>query len=234
MSDRHLVAVAGNPNAGKTTLFNALTGARAKVGNYPGITVERRVGNVRIDGVGTVEVVDIPGTYSLLARTEEEQIALEAMLGLGGNPRPDVVVMCVDATQVVRGLYVVLQALEMGLNVVIALTMVDEAKKAVVATLVREKPDRTRTDRVDRVLLNRFAGFAVFLPIMFIVFQSLFAWADPAITAIEDLFGWLGSQCEAVLPSGIVADFMVNGLVAGVGSVMVFLPQILLLFFFID
>ena len=124
-----LVALAGNPNTGKTTLFNALTGSRAKVGNYPGVTVERRVARFEVAG-RAADLVDIPGTYSLAARSAEEQIALAAMVGIRGNPRPDLIVVCVDATQPVRGLYLVLQALELGLRVVVALTMVDEAKKA--------------------------------------------------------------------------------------------------------
>jgi ferrous iron transport protein B len=352
-----LIAVAGNQNTGKTTLFNALTGARAKVGNYPGITVERRLGKMPLAGHGRVDVLDIPGTYSLAAQSADEQIALTAMLGLDGERRPDVVVMCVDATNVVRGLYLVLQALEFGINVVVALTMTDEARNATphiarlagrlgcpvvpvvvrhakgldelrgaiakaiedgsaeedwkwtpsdalaadidsiqptlpaswpakramalwsmmsvsaddelsgvpdelrqavlaaetdgdriddevvqsryrwldknVSPLVKNKPDRSRTDRIDRILLNRLAGFVVFLGLMFIVFQSLFAWSDPAITAIETAFGWVGHFLQSTLPPSIATDFLVNGVIAGIGSVVVFLPQILLLFLFI-
>src|SRR4051812_46315675 len=127
---RPLVALGGSPNAGKTTLFNVLTGSRARVGNYPGVTVEKRVGEMAVEGGASVDVLDIPGTYSLCARTGEEQIAIEAMLGLEGERRPDVVVICVDATQLVRGLYLALQAGELGLPVVVALTMMDEAKEA--------------------------------------------------------------------------------------------------------
>jgi len=359
------VALAGNPNTGKTTLFNALTGSRAKVGNYPGVTVERRVARVQLAG-RSIELLDVPGTYSLAARSADEQIALSAMVGLGGLPRPDVVVFCVDATQPVRGSYLVLQAQELGMRTVVALTMIDEARgvapgaralssalgcpvvevdgrrrtgiaelraaigQAVaeaqaaggppepvwrwtpsrdlrgaiervraalppdwpqtdamalwalmsvgdddeltgvpetvrraaaggegggrpagtwiddeaitarygwldrtVAPLVGGAPDRSFTERIDRVLLNRFAGFAVFLGIMFVVFQSLFTWADPAITLVEAAFGWLGDQARAHLPAGIGTDFLVDGVIAGLGSVLVFLPQILLLFFFI-
>ncbi len=352
-----LVALAGNANTGKTTLFNALTGSRAKVGNYPGVTVERRVGRVELAGRGWCEILDIPGAYSLIARTGEEQVAIAAMLGLGGLPRPDVVVMCVSATQLVRGLYVVLQAQEMGLRMVVALTMTDEAKEAApdlsalqerlgcevvpvvarhgkgltelraaiaragsasipeatlrwrpsrrlrgdldrvrevlpsdwpgndamalwalsslgdddelsdipervrravataespgadiddeaaegryrwldreVSALVQVPPDRSITERIDKILINRVAGFAVFLAIMFVVFQSLFAWSAPAIELIEELFAWSGEGLARVLPPGLVSDFLVEGIIAGVGSVVVFLPQILLLFFFL-
>jgi len=365
---RAVVALAGNPNSGKTTLFNALTGSRAKVGNYPGVTVDRKVARLELAGGGEVDLVDIPGTYSLAARSVDEQIALEAMLGMGGLERPELIVFCVDACQPVRGLYLLLQAQELGLRVAVALTMIDEAgrfapsaralsaalgcpvveldgrrrrgiaelramigqklaeataaadapgpeavwrwqpsgelaghidrvraalpagwpqtqamalwalmsvgdgdelrgvpdplRRAVaavpsggraagcwiddeavqaryrwldreVARLCQGVPDRTLTERLDRILLHRVAGFAVFLAIMFIVFQSLFTWADPAISLVEAAFAWLGDRTRDVMPPGIMADFLVGGVIAGFGSVVVFLPQILLLFFFI-
>ncbi len=127
---RPLVALAGNPNVGKTTLFNALTGSRARVGNYPGVTVEKRLGQMELEGLGTVDVLDVPGTYSLVARTGEEQVALQAVVGLRGERRPDAVVVCVDSTALVRGLYLALQIQELGLPVLVALTMSDEAGPA--------------------------------------------------------------------------------------------------------
>jgi ferrous iron transport protein B len=370
MSDRRpIVALAGNPNSGKTTLFNALTGSRAKVGNYPGVTVDRRVARLDLAGGRSVDLLDVPGTYSLAARSADEQIALEAMLGLDGLERPELIVFCVDASQPVRGLYLVLQAQELGLRIAVALTMVDEARRAApparalaaalgcpvvevdgrrrrgiaelrlmigqklgeataspdqaapaaawrwqpseelarhiervrgalppgwpqtpamalwalmsvgdgdelrgvpeavrravaaspddggraaggwiddevvqaryawldreVAGLCQGAPDRSFTERVDRVLLHRVAGFGVFLAIMFVVFQSLFTWSDPAISLVETGFAWLGDTTRQLLPPGIMSDFLVGGVIAGFGSVVVFLPQILLLFFFI-
>ncbi|MCB9741088.1 MAG: ferrous iron transport protein B [Alphaproteobacteria bacterium] len=353
-SKRPLVALAGNPNTGKTTLFNRLTGSSARVGNYPGVTVDRRVGRVELGAVGEVEVLDIPGTYSLVARAAEEQIAIDALLGLRGQPRPDLVVVCVDATQLLRNLYLVLQLQELGTNVVVALTMWDEAKgilpdpetlgrrlelsvapvvgrtgegvdalrsvmedrlsrpdteprwrwtpspglasslhrvgqalpeawpqdeavalwallsiddedelldipdglrRAVaacasgpgvddeviharyrwldteVAPLLVGEPERTWTERLDGLLIHPVFGFVAFLLVMFTLFQALFAWSDPAIGAIEELFGAVGGVVAAALPAGILNDFVVNGLIGGVGSVVVFLPQILLLFF---
>ncbi|HTJ41684.1 MAG TPA: ferrous iron transport protein B [Kofleriaceae bacterium] len=350
-----LVAVAGNPNTGKTTLFNALTGARAKVGNYPGVTVERRTATLPTSR-GPVELLDVPGCYSLLARTGEEQIALASLAGLGER-RPDAVVFCVDATQATRSSYLVLQAQELGLRAIVALTMVDEAggaapdakqlaaelgcevvpmvakrgvgvkeivgaieralaagpaeavqrwtpspaladaiarvksalpadwpetdaialwalmsldaedelvgvpeslRRAVAAVglapnavddevvharwkwldahvqpLIKRPPDRTRTQRVDRILLHRAGGFAIFVAIMFVVFMSLFAWTAPVIDAIDHSFAWSRAHLHTLLPDGIIGDFLADGVIAGVGSVMVFLPQILLLFFFI-
>jgi len=120
------VAIAGNPNTGKTTLFNQLSGARGKVGNYPGVTVERHVANLTLPGLdGTVELMDVPGTYSLSARSREEQLAIQAVAGLHPLERPDLVVCVVDATQLVRNLYLVLQLIELGLPLVVALNMTD-------------------------------------------------------------------------------------------------------------
>jgi ferrous iron transport protein B len=353
-----LIAVGGNPNVGKTTLFNVLTGSRARVGNYPGVTVEKRVGEVNAPGIGRVAVLDVPGTYSLVARTGEEQVALAALIGLGGERHPDVVVMCVDATQLVRGLYMVLQAQEFGLPVVVALTMIDEAGRSApnaaalsrklgcpvvpvvapkgkglselwgaiarqlvtratpspvwrwqpsrtaeehigrvrpalppgwpqsdamalwalmsldgaeelsgitpeltaatrlppdagcalddeaikgryqwldreVAPLVEVPPDRSLTERVDRVLIHPVGGLFLFLLIMFVVFQALFVGAQPAIDLVEKAFLQLGGLAERLLPAGLLADFVTDGLIKGVGAVVVFLPQILLLFLFL-
>src|SRR5262245_36814268 len=119
------VAVAGNPNTGKTTLFNQLTGARGKVGNYPGVTVERHFAPLRLEGHGEVLLMDVPGTYSLSARSREEQLAIQAVAGLHPLERPDLVVCVVDATQLVRNLYLVLQLIELGLPLVVALNMSD-------------------------------------------------------------------------------------------------------------
>src|SRR5438045_779899 len=125
----HVVALAGNPNVGKTTLFNALTGSSAKVSNYPGITVERRAGVLELP-TGRAELWDLPGTYSLNVRSAEEQIALDALVGLGGHKPPDVVIVCLDATQLARSAYLLLQCREVGARCVAALTMVDEAGPA--------------------------------------------------------------------------------------------------------
>src|SRR5262245_38271964 len=119
------VAIAGNPNTGKTTLFNELTGARGKVGNYPGVTVERHVAPLELPGISEVLLMDVPGTYSLSARSREEQLAIQAIAGLHPLERPDLVVCVVDATQLVRNLYLVLQLIELGLPVVVALNMSD-------------------------------------------------------------------------------------------------------------
>jgi ferrous iron transport protein B len=352
---RPLVALVGNPNVGKTTLFNALTGSFAKVSNYPGVTVERRVGTLRVQQT-SIEILDVPGTYSLVARSSEEQIAIDSIVGLNGEPRPDLVVVCVDATQMARSLYLLLQCQELGVPCMIALTMVDEAGssapdasklstllgcevlsidarrrsglaplgEAILRSLhkptlrpiwrwspseplrahlvaIREQlptgwphtdgmalwalssvdddhelahippglrraiaertlgqplddepvlarwkfldqrladvvvgtPDRSRTERIDRVLLHRGFGFVAFVGVMFLMFMSLFAWSDPMIGAIEGVFDLAKNGIRSVLGAGIFSDFLVDGVISGVGSVLVFLPQILLLFLFL-
>ena len=356
-SSRPLVALAGNPNTGKTTLFNVLTGSRARVGNYPGITVEKRMGEANLEGVGPVDVIDIPGTYSLVARTGEEQIAINAMLGLGGQRRPDAVVICVDATQFVRSSHLVLQAMEFGLPVLVALTMTDEAKQAApdpvemgrrlgcevvavvaahghgvaelnaaiarrlrkperheiwhwqptawlrklldetrtalpaewpacdamalwalmsvetgdelhdipvalrqavhlpseshkriddeailgrysfmdakLAPLGRHEPNQRLTERMDRILISPWLGLLIFLLLMFALFEGLFAGADPLMHLIERVLAAAGDGIKRALPASILAHFLADGLLAGVGAVAMFLPQILLLFFFL-
>lgn len=369
--ERPLVAIAGNPNTGKTTLFNCLTGKTAKVGNYPGITVDRHIGQVSLPHDGgdlEVSVLDVPGTYSLSARSEEERIAIEAIAGLDNNPRPDAVIVVVDATQLARNLYLALQILELGLPVVIAVSMVDvlkekgkridtealsrelgvpavavtastctgteELKRAVARALAEGQrvatpwaPDdailarlegitqalprawdptgprehaftlwallslddndehagipgrlreaviaaraqaeadglnleheviqarynwidsheevfhptgtdriHQRTDQLDRVLLHPLLGFAIFLLSMTVVFQALFSWANPMISAVELAVGAMGDGIGGLLPAGLLHDLVVDGLIGGVGAVLVFLPQILLLFLFI-
>jgi ferrous iron transport protein B len=366
-----LVVVAGNPNTGKTTLFNRLTGQRLKVGNYPGITIDRHLGKLKLPKSGEVDLADVPGAYSLAARSEEEQIALLASCGSGGYPVPDVVLVVVDATQLTRNLYLVIQLLELGRPVIVALNMVDRlqapeesvdvgalnralgipvipisakdgegmpklieaidqalvhpasatpeplwfpegpleedvqavrqaipqdwhcgderrsravalwallsvddddelrgipsAVRQVIAqrrelartqqrdideeivrgrfdwidraapTFLREaKAGRsTSSERLDALLLNPWSGFPLFLLTMGVLFQSLFSWADPAIGAVESAFGWLGGVVGNVLPDGFFHDLITEGIIAGVGSVVVFLPQILMLFLFI-
>ncbi len=357
VTSRPLVALAGNPNTGKSTLFNRLTGSRVRVGNYPGVTTDRRSGLLQIEVREPLELLDVPGTYSLVSRSAEEQVAIDALLGLGKNRRPDLVIVCVDATQLLRNLYLVLQLQEMGLRLLVALTMVDEAGDLLpppsyleaalgcrvipvavpreigvsdliegietelstpspeprwcfgpsaklrmdldavlphlpadwpqlealalwalmsidsgdelanipedlrlsvrnrerpgleiddeviearyrwldreIGPLLRGHPPRTWTGRVDRVLLHPVWGFAAFILVMFLLFQSLFSWSDPVITGIERLFASGGMGLAAVLGPGILTDFLVDGVIGGVGSVLVFLPQILLLFFFL-
>ncbi len=365
-----LVLVAGNPNSGKSTLFNALTGSRTRVANYPGVTVDRASAVLALPNGQQVEVVDLPGTYSLSARSREEQIAVDAVLGRGAPP-PKAVVVVVDANALGRALYLAVEVLATGVPVVVALNMSDEAERAgmaidtarlqaltgaeVVKTVATrgqgidqlkaaigravtlaeppappiERPEalaadiatleaailqqhaldrpgaarawaiwlllslddeghddlvgippplraltgevrrraqaagrnldleiiassyrkvdtivdavvkhtdpgrRHWTERLDEVLTHRVAGFVVFAVVMMVVFQALFSWSEPAIALIEGMVASTQAMVQSVLPEGPLADLLVDGVIAGVGNVVVFVPQIGLLFLFI-
>lgn len=373
------VAIAGNPNVGKTTIFNALTGSRHRVGNYPGVTIERTIGTLSVEGFEDAQLVDIPGAFSLNAQSPDEEIAYNVLVGnYDDMERPQVVVVVVNASNLSRNLYFASQILDFPVQVVVALNMTDialsegraidteqlqkelgvpvvpmvasrgqgfddlrrEIRKALdapkakngrtdlwrdniredvlrevnhlrddlqgnhdvgpevadptamwllsskehgrnIATLgeaVVKSVDATSqqirlhlndenqspaehlvearykwiwsvvlkvtgqsvptngetlTHKVDRVLLHPIAGTAIFLAVMLLVFQALFAWADPLIGLVESLLGVVTGVVEGVLPTGILQDLIVNGVLAGVGNVLVFLPQILILFLFL-
>jgi ferrous iron transport protein B len=359
------VALIGNPNTGKSTLFNALTGMRQRVGNYSGVTVERVEGRYR-DAQGAVTVIDLPGTYSLSASSPDEEIALAVLTGHAeGIDSPDVAVVVLDAANLERNLFLASQVLELGLPTVVALNQMDAAEAAglridaveltmelgapvvpIVATrgegldvlksAIRKAPGldrperrfalpaqaaaalkpvertlvdagfnasaasmealrllavqqvgrhlsgvpglrpavekaraeveaaglfgtsleaesrygwiggvvdacvtrapttgRTITDRIDAVALHRVGGPLVFIALMALVFQSIFTWAEPMIGWVEGLFGMLSSAVGGALPEGDLNSLIVEGVIAGVGSVLVFLPQITILFLFI-
>ncbi len=361
-----LIAIVGNPNAGKTTLFNSLTGSRQKVGNYPGVTVERVTGRLQIEDLD-IEVLDIPGLYSLNAVSEDEKVAADAIQGIG-SPRPNLLVCVVDASNLERNLFLFSQVADFGLPVVVALTMVDRvegdgrkidlsrlanllgvdvvpmvghkskglpelreaiarnlddpkcpdfeialpdalatkiaslreltarsgadfSKAEVQKELLRrgEDPDsnlsmfpelfeafavaradlekegyspptldvgsrydwagmvqraaiteavepqkRSMTDRIDAVLTHRVFGLIVFGLVMFLVFQSIYSFAQPLMDKIQAGFDWLASIVSPKLAGvPVLQSMVVKGLIAGVGGVLVFLPQIMILFFFI-
>lgn len=305
-ADRQLtVALAGNPNAGKTTLFNALTGLSQKVANYPGVTVERKEGRWNFNN-STARLIDLPGLYSLDATSLDEHIASDVLRGeVGSIAKPDVVIAVVDATNLERNLYLVTQLFEYGVPVVVALTMIDLfekqkheidiaklskslgvpvvavnaadgrgieelALKVAAASEVPSSPnfrlngnaagengpifarylfisnavqesvkhndiDAHRfSDKVDKVLTHRFFGLLILVAILLLVFQAIFSWATVPMDLLETGFGALADGARAVLPEGILADLVADGIIAGVGGVLVFLPQILLLFLFIS
>jgi ferrous iron transport protein B len=363
------IAILGNPNAGKSTLFNALTGLRQKVGNYPGVTVEKKTGLVDLPSGGRAEVVDLPGSYSLHPGSPDEVIVRDVLLGLQSDtPPPDLIVFVVDATHLDRHLYLALQVIEIGRPVILALNMMDEADakglrideraleqalgvpvvgiaaakgrglgnlrrlmerdvepttrrfrrwpphvlrvvhslesrlprhpllpergrvdlamalllddgeddllaraappevlddlvilrrrldrveptwradeveglyEALDAILARavvapgERRDRTR-DRIDRVLTHRVWGPVLFVLLMGAVFQSVFAWAQPAMDAIDWLVARFGALVEGAMPSGPLRSLLVDGVIAGVGTTITFVPQIAILFFFLS
>lgn len=360
------IALIGNPNCGKTTLFNALTGLRQKVGNYPGVTVERKEGVAYSQHGQPLRVIDLPGTYSLQPRSPDEKILVDVIFGrIPREKSPDAIVCVVDASNLERNLYMVSQALELGLPLVVALNMMDVARgrgmridadrlsrtlkvpvipveavrgkglvelrlemarkdlsvprgkvpfpelinqaveelaplfrhsreadismsqaearlylgmedgQAIEATagpaatrirLWRQRLDRqipgwrsglitaryafigdlireclhrfnpnkpSMTERIDRVLLNPVAGLLTLSAIMGLVFYSIFKLAVPFMDAIDSTIGWIGERVAMSMPDGAVEGLIVDGVIAGVGGVVIFLPQILMLFFFI-
>ncbi|MCB9565759.1 MAG: ferrous iron transport protein B [Myxococcales bacterium] len=364
------IALAGNPNVGKTSLFNELTGARHKVGNYAGVTGELLEGEVRgeLAGGRRLRVIDLPGTYSLTPIAEDEAVALRGLVGRE-RPPPDVVVLVVDAANLARNLYLALQVIELGRPLVIALNMIDVAAAAgiaidpaalaaalgvpVIPTVARSgegsaalvqaavaigegapapaaleelrarlraspegpggealagleaalgdplraralvgaraadtvalvaadqreaqaadgvapeaaieaaaalaiaryaevdrllaalghadgarsgAPAMDRSARIDRILTHRVWGLAIFIGVMAILFTSIFAWAEPLMGLIEGGIAWLSDQVGALLGPGIFTDLLREGVIAGVGNVLVFIPQIALLFLFV-
>jgi len=297
-----VVALVGNPNCGKTALFNALTGSRQKVANYPGVTVEKKVGRLTTPAGRAIEIVDLPGTYSLRARSPDEEITRDMVLGkLATERAPDLIVCVADASNLRLALRLALELKQVGRPVMMSLNMMDIARKRGIeidsAALERElgipvvssvavrrggtdallaaidarlaanqatiasewrAPDATalrgsqrEADRVlraairkaghldpgtakaDAVLLHPVGGLVILLAILFVMFQAVFAWASPLMEAISEAFTWLGALVgEAPLPE-LVRSFLKDGVIAGVGSVIVFLPQIVILFFFI-
>jgi ferrous iron transport protein B len=293
-----LVAVAGSPNAGKSALFNALTGARQKVGNYPGVTVERHSGRVTLTDGRPVELVDLPGAYSLDPASPDEAVTRDVLLGRQqGERQPDALVIVVDASNLDNHLRFALQLIELGLPTIIALNMVDLAKRdgleldargleqelgvpvietiavrrrgidnlhaalddmlsaprcgvhkhvksdlvhlqrraraIATAAVVSETPVRRWTHRLDGVLLHPVLGPIILAAIMFVMFQAVFAWSAAPMGWIGDGVAWLSDVVTNALPAGLLRSLLVDGAIAGVGAVVTFLPQILILFFFI-
>ncbi|HEL4217777.1 TPA: ferrous iron transport protein B [Stenotrophomonas maltophilia] len=290
------VALVGNPNSGKTALFNQLTGSRQKVANYTGVTVERKEGRLRAPSGREFAVLDLPGAYSLHPVSLDEAITRDLCRGFyPGEAAPDVLLCVIDATNLRLHLRFALELRELGKPMVVALNMVDAAQrrgiqvdvaalerelgvpvvetvavrkqgaKALVERLdamvphldapvpgpeggidyhakVREilsvavrMPARTAKidDALDRWLLHPVFGLVSLAVVMFLIFQAVYAWATPLMDAIEAGFAWLGAFVGSVLPEGPLASLLTDGIIAGVGGVVVFLPQILILFFFI-
>lgn len=308
------LALVGTPNSGKTSLFNALTGSRQKVANYPGVTVERKAAVLRTPSGLKVHLVDLPGTYSLRGRSPDEEITRDAVLGrLDSEAVPDVILCVADATNLRVALRLVIELKRVGRRLLLVLNMIDIARRhgitidvermardlgvpVVTSTAVRRggtgellsrlddiaagrwgdgwpdapdtrpgtgentwkaptarelreaqraadaviaaavsKPARpdTVSARVDAVLLHPVAGLAILLGVLFVMFQAVFAWARPPMDAIAAGFDALGAAASAALPEGLLQSFIANGVISGVGNVVVFLPQILILFLFI-
>ncbi|MDR3535354.1 MAG: ferrous iron transporter B, partial [Acetobacteraceae bacterium] len=298
------IALVGNPNCGKTALFNALTGSHQKVANYPGVTVERKVGQFVSPSGQRVQVIDLPGTYSLLARSPDQAVTRDVVLGrFAHEAPPDVVVFVADATNLRLNLSLAMELKRLGRPIILALNMMDVAeqrgchidpavlsaelgmpvvptvaiKRAGIAGLLaeidtltpgvdrnigacewtepgpsdlrsfRREIDRVLagamrdagrppawTRRLDRVLLHPLAGTLALLAVLFLMFQAVFAWAAAPMDLIDHGMTLLQSFVGSAMPEGPLKSLVSDGIIAGVGSVVIFLPQILILFLFIQ
>ena len=298
MSRHRTAALVGNPNAGKSALFNALTGARQKIANYPGVTVERKAGRLTLPSGEPLELIDLPGSYSFDAASPDEDVTRKVVHGeFEGEALPEVLVLVLDAANLEQHLVFAQEVLELGRPTVVALNMVDLAERdgltldaaalsaalgvPVIPTVaVRRKgldelcaaiaeaeshadeeahkrwhitlPERrlaakhmaraailsasarhTIENGVDRVLLNPWIGPVILFGLLFVIFQAVFAWATPFADALEGAVGTISGWVVDIMPDGFFRDFLTEGVLAGVGSVVVFLPQIVILFFFI-
>lgn len=296
------VALLGNPNCGKTALFNLLTGSRQKVANYAGVTVERKEGRLKTASGQRVRVLDLPGAYSLNALSADEAVTRDIMIGQRpGEPLPDRLVCVADATNLQLNLRLVLEARALGLPMVLALNMSDAARRAgividhkvlsrelgmpvletvgvrqdgahellqfldnwqtaspsapagawhaptfdqVMATqlevrriwrlAVKAPADSLHTDdAIDRVVLHPLWGMLLLTFILFMMFQAVFSWATLPMDAIKSSVEWLSGLLRAHMAEGVLQSLLADGILAGAGGVLVFLPQILILFFFI-
>ncbi|QWC57482.1 ferrous iron transporter B [Erythrobacter sp. 3-20A1M] len=297
MSQLRKVALVGNPNAGKSALFNKLTGARQKIANYPGVTVERKAGRIVLPSGEPVELVDLPGAYAFDASSPDEEVTRQVVHGeFPGEAAPGVLVIVLDAANLEQHLVFAQEVIALGRPVVIALNMVDLAERdgvlldadalsqslgvPVVSTVavrrrgieplleaigeafartepVEERPHLDITERrleakaiaraailsrsarhriesgLDRVLLHPWLGPPILFGLLFVIFQAVFSWATPFADALDGAIGGLSNWVVATFPSGLIRDFVTEGALAGVGSVIVFLPQIVILFAFI-
>ncbi len=307
--DNPIIALVGNPNVGKSALFNVLTGARQKIGNYPGVTVERKAGKI-ILGDTQADLLDLPGAYSLDSTSLDEQVTRDVILGRQeGQARPDILAVVLDASNMESGLRFALEIKALNRPMILILNMSDlaerdglelssqylidqlgmpaietvavrrrgldalknacqktllnsqssqnaveavdddglqaiisdsareaykaEANKLANGSIVRETLTREWTRNLDIILLHPVGGILILLAIMFLMFQAVYAWAGPPMDLIEAVFETAGGFVNGAMDDAFIKSFLVNGVIAGVGSVLVFLPQILILFFFI-
>ena len=297
MSENFRVALLGNPNCGKSALFNKLTGARQKIANYPGVTVERVAGMLALPDGTQVEAIDLPGAYAFDASSPDEEVTRQVVQGeFPGEAEPDVLVLVLDAGNLEQHLVFAQEVLSLGKPTIVALNMIDmaerdglkldatalsqalgvpvvetvavrrrgiadltaaiaaaraeigtvadrpkldaterrmEARTIAKATVYQTSAARRFGDRLDRLLLNPWIGPVILLALLFVMFQAVFAWAAPLTDALDGAAGSLGVWVKNEMPASILRDFLTEGVIAGVGAVVVFLPQIVILFLFI-
>ncbi|WP_144096933.1 ferrous iron transporter B [Croceicoccus sediminis] len=292
------IALVGNPNAGKSALFNALTGARQKIANYPGVTVERKAGRMTFASGEPAELIDLPGSYSFEPSSPDEAVTRDVVMGhQEGQRRPDALIVVVDANNLEQHLVFAQEVIALGMPTVLALNMLDlaardglvldpkaleeslgvpvietvavrrkglteltaevakvteegaheptlpthvdiverrvSARAMAKGAIISETKQRRLHRGLDKVLLHPWIGPVVLFALLFIVFQAVFAWAAPFADALEGVVAALSDAVVTNFPAGLLRDAVTEGLLAGVGSVVVFLPQIIILFFFI-
>jgi len=296
MSSPRTFALVGNPNTGKTTLFNALTGLRQKVANYPGVTVEKKTGIGRNRHGEEFTVIDLPGAYSLEAKSPDEEVTRAVLHGeRADTPKPDAVLCLVDASNLERHLYLATQVMELDLPVIVVVNKTDTAEELGITVATKKLEERlgvpvvpmqaharvgmealqvalsaepakanwkpvegdtaaryaaigkllegavahsederiTPSDKWDRVLVHPVFGWLILFGILGGLFFTLFSLAGYPMDLIDGAFGWLGEQVEARMAEGDLRALITEGIIGGVGGVVIFLPQILILFFFI-
>lgn len=295
----HSIVLVGNPNSGKSALFNRLTGAHQKVANYAGVTVEKKEGDFVLPSGKSLHVTDLPGIYSLTPLTQDEAVTRQVLLGESGETPMDLIVFVADATNLRRSMKLILDVIALGHPTILALNMTDLARKSgqiidldrlrselgipvietvaieadgvaplldwldqtvhdksgtvpaapfatsgsrttytesrrILDSIIRKNADTyTLNRKIDAIVLHPFFGLPILLGILFLIFQAVFSWAELPMEWIENGVGAASDLCSALLPEGILRSLIVDGVIAGIGSIIVFLPQILILFFFI-
>jgi ferrous iron transport protein B len=312
------IALVGNPNCGKTSLFNVLTGLNQKVGNFPGVTVDQKVGKLHLPNGTTASVIDLPGTYSLSPQSPDEQVVQDILLNPSHKNYPDVLVIVLDATNIKRNLFLATQVLELGIKSIVALNVIDLAEKEgihiddkALATLlkcdvikisakkglgidelktllskdisvpsfntntltveqkqfiqdnapenaleisqikIQEISNRYKivgdifkqcvsythqsktsefTNKVDRILTHKVWGVLIFLLVFFLIFQSVFSLASYPMDLIDSGIGEMNEWLKTKFPKSMLSSFLIDGVIAGLGGVLVFIPQIMILF----
>ncbi len=304
VEDKLRLILVGNPNSGKSTLFNSLTGLNQRIGNFPGVTVEKKIGSVKINYQIDAEVIDLPGTYSLSPRSEDERVTFEYLSDNTRTDLPELIVVVADASNLKRNLLLATQLIDSEQPTILVLNMMDvvernkqnidieklqkrlgipvvpmnarlgkgtkelkatiaayqyqqaekfiedheskdalqntiyrfEKIKGIIAeTLTKEGESRTATitRKIDNVFTHPVWGFAIFLFILFLIFQAIFSWSSYPMEWIENGFLVLGNFIAETLPSGVLNDLLVDGVLAGLGGIVIFIPQIAILFMFI-
>ena len=353
------VALVGNPNSGKSTLFNVLTGLNQKIGNFPGVTVEKKIGFVKLSDHRNAQITDLPGTYSIYPKSRDESIVMDVLAHKNGPDYPELIVFVADASNLKRNLLLFSQVADLKIPIIIALNMMDIARQsgieiaidelaqklgiqvipisarkqqgidrlkeailnstsialqlpsieveAIAPLLIQKIQDElniehpyialqlahqhedmlflsdehkkkiqalsqefdfhsqksqasetiarynfindvlfdtvkmnsdpkqeTYSNRIDKILTHRIFGFAIFFAILFLIFQSIFAWSEYPMSLIEQLFMWLSDMGTQILPPGLLADLLIDGVLAGLSGVIIFIPQIAILFAFIS